>query len=99
MAARISSLVWVAGCTTVAVAANATTPMRMRLGCSATKVRAAARAANSRFGATSVARMLPETSSARITVSYWDGSVTTALGRAIATSIAMSASRNRSGGR
>ena len=42
-----------------------------------------------RFGLTSVARMLPETSIARMTVSCCDGSVTTAAGRAIATSISV----------
>ena len=98
MAPRISSRLWVGGCTSDAVAANATTAMRVRRGASATKVRAAAWAATSRFGMTSVARMLPETSMARTTVWYWDGSVMTAAGRAIATSITTSASRNSSGG-
>ena len=59
---------------------------------------AATCAAASRFGSTSVARMLPETSIASTTVSCCEGSVTTAAGRAIATIIAIRASRNRMGG-
>ena len=42
--------------------------------------------------------MLPETSIARMTVSCCVGSVTTAAGRAMATIINVSASRNSSGG-
>ncbi len=99
IAARISSRLLVGACTTAAVPANATTPIRVRRGCSATKARAAAWEATSRLGRTSVARMLPETSMARITVSWWEGSVTTALGRATARSIETSESRKRSGGR
>ena len=70
-AARMSSRFNVGVCTTDAVAANATTPMRVSRGWAATKFRAAARAAAMRVGATSVARMLPEASIARTTVSYW----------------------------
>ena len=62
------------------------------------KVRAASWAAAKRFGLTSTARMLPETSSARITVSFCDGRVTLETGRAAATSIAVTASRNSAGG-
>jgi hypothetical protein len=52
-----------------------------------------------RDGSTSVARMLPETSIARMTVSWCAGSVITALGRAIAVSIAASAANRIAGGR
>ena len=77
IAARMSSRLCVGDCTTDAVAANDTTPMRVVFGCSATNARAASCAATMRLGLTSVARMLPETSIARITVSCCDGSVTT----------------------
>ncbi len=97
IAPRMSSRLWVGDCTIDAVAANETTPMRVVFGWSATNARAASCAATIRLGFTSVARMLPETSIARITVSCADGSVTTAAGRAIATSIRISAARNRSG--
>ena len=60
MAARISSRFWVGVCTTAAVAAKDTTPMRTFEGCSATKAFAAACAAEIRLGCTSMARMLPE---------------------------------------
>ena len=98
IAARMSSRLCVGDCTTDAVAANDTTPMRVVFGWSATNARAASCAATMRLGLTSVARMLPETSIARITVSCCDGSVTTAAGRAIATSISARAPRNSSGG-
>jgi len=62
------------------------------------KSRAAACAAAMRVGFTSDARMLPDTSSARMTYSCWVGSVTVATGRAIATIISASATRNRIGG-
>ena len=57
--------------------------MRTLEGWSATKAFAAACAAAIRLGCTSVARMLPETSMARMMVWCWDGKVTTAAGRAI----------------
>ena len=98
MAARMSSRLCVGDCTTDAVAANETTPMRVVFGCSATNARAASCAAAMRLGLTSVARMLPDTSIARITVSCCDGSVTTAAGRAIATIISVNEARYRSGG-
>src|SRR4029453_6090924 len=59
---------------------------------------AAACAAEIRLGCTSMARMLPETSMARMMVWCWDGKVITAAGRAIATIITMSATRKSSGG-
>jgi hypothetical protein len=94
----MSSRLCVGDCTTDAVAANETTPIRVDLGCSATKARAASCAAAMRLGFTSVARMLPETSIDRITVSCCDGSVTTAAGRAMARIISVKAARNMSGG-
>jgi len=51
-----------------------------------------------RVGETSAARMLPEASMARITVSYWYGSVTTAAGLEMAISIEISARRKINGG-
>ena len=99
MAARMSSRLCVGDWTTDAVAANETTPMRVVFGCSATNARAASCAAAMRLGLTSVARMLPDTSIAMITVSCCDGSVTTAAGRAIARIIKVSATRNSAGGR
>ena len=98
IAASRSSRLCVGDCTTDAVAANETTPMRVVFGCLSMKARAASCAATMRLGLTSVARMLPETSIARITVSCCDGSVTTAAGRATASSSSVSASRNSSGG-
>ena len=62
------------------------------------KALAASCAATSRLGSTSVARMLPDTSIARMMVCWFDGSTTTAIGRAAAISIATIASRNSSGG-
>ena len=59
---------------------------------------AASCAATSRLGWTSVARMLPDTSIARMMVCWFDGSMTTAIGRAAASSMAARASRNSSGG-
>ena len=54
--------------------------------------------ATSRLGWTSVARMLPETSIARITVCCCDGSVTTAVGRAMPMINAASDSSSTAGG-
>ena len=67
-------------------------------GWSSMNALAAACAAAMRLGLTSAARMLPDTSIARIIVSCCDGSVTTAAGRAIASIISVSASRNSTGG-
>ena len=54
--------------------------------------------ATSRLGSTSVARMLPDTSIAKMMVSFCEGSVTTAKGRDDATSMAANDSRNSKGG-
>ena len=81
-----------------AVAAKDTTPMRTFEGCSATKALAAACAAEIRLGCTSMARMLPETSMARMMVWCWDGKVMTAAGRAIARIITVSAIRKSKAG-
>ena len=84
MAAIRSSRFCVGGCTSAAVPAKDTMPIRVVIGWSAMNALAAFCAATSRLGSTSVARMLPETSMARITVSCCEGSVTTAVGRATA---------------
>ena len=73
-------------------------PTRTVRGSSLTKDLAASCAATMRLGCTSVARMLPDTSIARMMVSCWLGSVTTASGRAVATSSVASASSSSSGG-
>ncbi len=98
IAALRSSRLNVVGCTTLAVAANATMPMRIRDGVSAMNARAAACAASIRLGCTSAARMLPETSIARMIVSFCDGSVTVAIGRAMATTSAASDNSISAGG-
>ena len=98
MAATRSSRLSVGGCTTCAVPANETMPTRTWRGSSARKALAAACDATRRLGLTSVARMLPDTSIARMMVSCCEGSVTTAIGRDAASSIAARASRNSAGG-
>ena len=98
IAAMMSSLFCVGGCTSAAVPANDTTPMRALRGCSSTNALAATCDAVRRFGSTSAARMLPDTSIARMIVSCCEGSVITAVGRATATNSAASASRNSAGG-
>ena len=80
------------------ITAKATTPTFTVRGSSLRKLLAAFCAAASRLGCTSAARMLPDTSMARMMVCWLDGSITTASGRAAAiTSVAM-ASRNSRGG-
>ena len=98
IAATRSSRLRVGGCTTWAEPANATMPTLTERGSSVRKALAAFCEATSRFGLTSVARMLPETSIARMMVSCVDGSVITANGRDAANSIAAMASRNSTGG-
>ncbi len=93
-----SSWLVVGSCATCALPAKATMPTFTLRGRSLMKLLAASCAATSRLGCTSAARMLPETSIARMMVCWFDGSITTAIGRAAATSIAASASRNRKGG-
>ena len=87
MAATMSSRFCVGGWTTAAVPAKDTTPTRTPRGRSATNALAASCAATSRFGSTSLARMLPDTSMARMMVCCCIGSLTMAAGRATATSI------------
>ena len=99
MAASRSSRFSVGVCTTDAVPAKVTMPMRTLRGSSSMKDLTAACAAVIRLGATSPACMLRETSIARISVMYSDGRVTVALGRAIARIAVTIASRNRKGGR
>ena len=99
IAATTSARLCVGGCTTAAVPANDTMPTRTERGRSATKALAASCAATRRFGCTSAARMLPDTSIARMMVSCWLGSLMIATGRAVAISIAAIASSISSGGR
>ncbi len=98
IAATRSSRLSVGGCTTCAEPAKATIPTRTLRGSSARNALAAFCDATRRLGLTSVARMLPDTSMARMMVSWVDGRVITANGRDAATSIAVMASRNRIGG-
>ncbi len=98
IAARRSSRFCVGGCTSAAVPANETMPIRVNGGWSAMNAFAASCAATRRLGCTSVARMLPETSIARMTVRCCEGSVTTAVGRAVASRSSVSARRNSDGG-
>ena len=63
-----------------------------------TNALAAACAAAMRVGSTSAARMLSDTSIARMIVCWFDGSVTVAVGRAMAMIAAIVASRNSAGG-
>jgi hypothetical protein len=72
--------------------------MRVVRGVSLTKARAAACAAARRVGLTSSARMLPETSIARMTMSCCEGRLITVAGRATASSMPTMASRKSSGG-
>ena len=98
IALSTSSRLRVGGCIRAALPAKLTTPMRVVDGVSLMNARAAVWAAARRVGFTSSARMLPETSMARITVSCCDGSVIVVAGRASATSIRVSAPRSMSGG-
>jgi hypothetical protein len=88
----------VGSCATWAEPAKATMPTFTWRGNSARNALAAFCAATSRFGWTSVARMLPDTSIASMMVCWFDGSVITAIGRAAASTITASASRNSAGG-
>ena len=98
IAALTSSRLRVGACTTAAVPANETTAILTLRGRSATKVLAASWAATSRFGCTSAARMLPETSIARTIVSWAEGRVISAAGRDEANSSALIASSRSTGG-
>ncbi len=93
-----SSRFTVGSCATCADPANATMPTFTWRGSSARNDLAAFCAATRRLGCTSVARMLPDTSMARMMVCWFEGRVTTATGRAAASSMAARASRNRNGG-
>ena len=97
--ATTSSRLSVGACTTAAVPANDTTPMRTLRGKPATKVLAASCAATMRLGLTSVARMLPDTSIARMMVCSREGSFSLAIGRALATSSTATAASSSAGGR
>ena len=93
-----SSRLVVGSCATWAEPAKATMPTLTVRGSSLRKALAAFCAATSRFGCTSLARMLPDTSIARMIVCWLDGSRTTATGRDAARISAVSASRNSAGG-
>ena len=67
-------------------------------GWASTNSFAASCEATIRFGSTSAARMLPDTSMARMTVSRCEGRVTIAAGRAIAKSMTASPARRSRGG-
>ena len=94
-----SSRLPVGAWTSDAVPAKLTMPIRVLEGWASMKARAAAWAAASRVGCRSVARMLPEMSSARMTVRWLVGMLTTVAGRESANSISARPSRNSSGGR
>ena len=98
MAAASSSRSCVGGCTSTALPANVTMPAFTSRGSSLTKSLAAACAACIRLGGTSIARMLSDTSMARMIVRESLGSVTTADGRATARIVTTIASRKRIGG-
>ena len=83
-----SSRFTVGNCATWALPAKATMPTFTVRGNSFRKPLAAFCAATSRLGCTSAARMLPDTSIARMMVCWLEGSITTAIGRAAATSSA-----------
>ena len=68
IAASTSSLTLLGLSTVTALSPNATTPILIVRGCFSTKARAATLAASIRLGSRSLARMLFETSNARITV-------------------------------
>ena len=98
MATFRSSRLSVTGCTTWAEPAKATMPTFTCRGSSLRKALAAFCEATRRLGCTSVARMLPETSMARMMVCWVEGSVTVATGRAAASSMAANASSSSRGG-
>ncbi len=82
IAASTSSLTLLGLSTVTALSPNATTPILIELGCFSTKARAATLAASIRVGLRSLARMLFETSKARITVPSRSGTGRLTVGRA-----------------
>ncbi len=98
IAASTSSRLTVGACTTAAVPANETTPTLTSRGRLLTKALAASWEATSRFGLTSSARMLPDTSIASMMVRSASGSTIVAVGRASANSSAPSAASISAGG-
>jgi hypothetical protein len=85
----------VGGTSSAAMPENATRPIRVRPSWSSTKVRAASVAAVSRFGATSVAHIEPDTSRASMIVLSSDGTASDACGRVSAPASASSPARKR----
>ena len=73
-------------------------PICTDFGRSLTKASAASCAAVMRVGLTSEARMLPETSIARMMVPFCEARVMTAAGRAMAMIRSVSATRSNAGG-
>ena len=98
MADTRSSRLTVGTCTTWAEPAKATMPTFTCRGSCSRKALAAFCAATRRLGCTSVARMLPDTSMASMMVSCVIGRLTTAKGRAAASSSRVMASNSSSGG-
>jgi hypothetical protein len=99
IAAIASSLMVVGRRVVTAPSPNATTPMRIELGCFSTKAVAASFAASRRVGSRSSARMLFETSKARITVPSRCGSPKLISGRASEKQISPTAAANSAKGR
>jgi len=98
IAATMSSRLVVGACTSAAVPANEMTPTRTSRGSAPTKLLAASCEATRRLGFTSSARMLPETSIARMIVRSASGSVRTAVGRALASSKSAIVASSSAGG-
>ena len=98
IAATTSSFTDVGRSTVRALSPNATMPIRMVLGCRSAKAVAAAFAAAIRVGSRSSARMLFDTSKARITVPSRCGSAKLMVGRASPTQTRTSATANSANG-
>ena len=98
MAASTSALVVVGGWVTNPPSLKATTPISTESGWRSTKARAAVLAASIRVGSRSSARMLFDTSKARITVPSRRGSPTLTSGRPKATTKSTRAPRNSANG-
>jgi hypothetical protein len=94
IAAITSAFTFVGLRTVTALSPKATTPIRIELGCRSAKAIAAAFAAPNRVGSRSLARMLFETSKARITVPSRCGRARLTVGRASAKQTRASAAAN-----
>src|SRR5437868_1990356 len=98
IAATTRSLSFVGACTTCASPEKATTPSFTSAPCRSTNAFAASFAASMRFGFRSSASMLPDTSSARMTVPSCTGTTTVVWGRAVPSAMKKSAIRKSAGG-